>query len=96
MAGDNVDISDIPLMVHTTKSLIRGMQTIDELTQTLDRNLHDLGVSFKDEGYMTIQTLINENAKLIEKNKPEFDKVTRAMTKYIELLIKAKDATKNP
>lgn len=95
MARDKVDINDIPMMIQTTKNLIKDMQEIDELTEKLNRDLNELGYSFNDEGFMTIQYLIKENAKLIDKNKPEFDKVTRAMTRYVELLIQSKEVTKN-
>ena len=94
MSDGNVDISDIPLMITTTKNLIKEMEAIDRETRKIKNDLKVLGESFNDEGYQTIQNLIEENTKLIEKNRPEFNKVTTAMTRYIDLLIQAKEATK--
>jgi uncharacterized protein YukE len=89
--AENIEAS-ADAIIDLTRDINNSVKQINNLSETLSRQLRTLGSTFQDEGYTTIQGYISKTQKKVEQAVPDLDSVMNKLLEYAQLINESRKA----
>jgi uncharacterized protein YukE len=87
--AENIEASP-QAIIDLTGAIYNDIKKIDALGGELSSQLKTLGSTFRDEGYITIQSYVTKTQQKVHDAIPDLKMVMGKLNDYAELLIKAR------